>query len=391
MNYVLETLNFHLDIDKEFNNVLIEQMQYESEYIMAVMDSMIIVTEAAETTTVDGKKVGIFARIKEFLSKILKFFTDKLKTISEKNKDWLEANKQVLEKLNYDGLQIEMFPFWTVDFKAKAGEVRSQVTRVLNASNSSQHKLEFKELENVKKDLFGIYLDENNDLSNGAKNYFRVGKPMSKDARPISLGGDDLKKQILSNFYPYCLNYAQETLSEVKVVVDVSINQLTRIEQAFNSIPQGQGVKESFYAIENAYFSDTSLRYATNLIVLEAEQPAATNTTLKDNTKPAPDAPKTDAKPASPTAVTLHNSSNNAVNTAASNVSQMSTDDALVVKNIAQCVQTVASALMTVAEERYMAYINAMKQVVSARKSTVSAENTATTTETKNTVAPKAK
>jgi hypothetical protein len=367
MNYSTQTLDFQLGIEKEFNEVILKQMLTESLYMRTTLENMVILTEAVSPESAEAKK-GIFIRIKEFIMKIFRLFTEKIKVLSQSNKEWLETNKDNFNKLNYSGLQLEILPFWNVDFKSRLNDVKNEIDKLMNTSNSSGMKEEYKDIDAVKKSLFKLHLDEDGDLANGAKNYFRVGKSDNKSVRPTSLAADELKKRIIEDFHPYCLNYSTATYTQVKALMDSVSKQLDFISNSLGAKQSAEPAKESFCIIENALFSDTNLMYATNLVVLEAELPASDATKVKtETTTPVNNA----STKVSPTKVTLQNNANDNSTKMNNNVTKMSTDDTIILKNIAQCVQTLAAAALTVAEERYTAFINAMRQTLAARKGTV--------------------
>jgi hypothetical protein len=372
MNYSTQTLNFQLGIEKEFNEILMEQMHRESLYMRATLESMVVITEAVSPDSAE-KKIGIFTRIKEFIKRIFNLFTEKIKALTQSNKDWLESNKESFNKMNYSGLQLEIIPFWDVDFKAKINEVKNAIDRLMDKSGTSDMHRDYKDIEAVKKGPFKNYLDEDGDLANGAKNYFRVGKPDNKSVRPTSLAGDELKKRILNDFHPYCLNYATATFGEIKTLVDSVNKKLDFISNNLGEKQAAEPAKESFCVIENALFSETNLMFATNMVVLEAEQPAANADATQTKTETTTTAPANanDKPKVSATKVTLQNNADDKTTKMNNNVNSLSTDDTMILKNIAQCVQTIAAAALTVAEERYTAYITAMRQTLGARKSTV--------------------
>jgi len=364
-DYCLETLNFHLNINREFNKVLFEQMERESAFIIGCMESMEIVLEEVQGTEA---KRGIFQKIIGFLKYIYKLFTDKTQAMIERNKEWLDANASKLDSIDYKGLQIEMIPFWTMGMGKIQSDSQRIQTKILTTLRNSRQVAKYKDMETVKKELFGEYLDENGDLTNGLKNYMRVGNAKGP-LKPVILRDNQLKEMVTKEFRKYCSDYGTVVLPFVRKLLDEAQRQLTMIEKTLAA--RQQATKESFCLIENAFYSDTDAGYFMNEIVLEAEQTTQNNQTTQATTS-------ANNKKVSPTKVQVTDTSQKNTNADQDALNRLSSDQLIFFKNVAQISQISATSLMTALEERYTAYMAAMKQIVSARGKTTESGDTTT-------------
>ena len=73
MDYCLETSKMHLLFNKEFNELIIEQMHIEAEYIFKCLEAGIVL----EADNNSSKKISLWQRIKEFFAKLIAIFKEK--------------------------------------------------------------------------------------------------------------------------------------------------------------------------------------------------------------------------------------------------------------------------------------------------------------------------
>jgi hypothetical protein len=351
MDYCFETLNFHHEMTRELNDVMFVQMEKESEFIISSLENMmVVVNEAVQDSQ---KKRNIFQRIIEFIKRIFQTFMNKVKSLFTTNKKWLEENASKLEKLNYDGLEVTIVPFWTYnDIKAK--EVDNITKNTIRALINNPGEAEkYKDLEDMKQKLFNKYLDENGDLANGLKNFYRTGN--SKSVKPVTLKNNELKNKIIQDFIPYCNNYQARTKVINDLIREVE-NEIKLVENMINK----KSVNEAYCLIEECYLNETELVYCANYIVTEAE-----NRPAKEENKPSQQNSNQDKT--SPTKVEVKDFGNKETLERKDEYDKMNSKELTLLKNLLQIKQTNIAALMTVMEERYSVYIKTMKQILSAR------------------------
>lgn len=351
MNYVLDTLDFQLQINKEFNTILFEQMESEHAFIMNCLENLMVVTEA----TVENKenKVNIFKKITEFIKKIFTMFTAKAKALFKSNKPIIDEQLIKLDKVDFDGLQIEMIPFWAMDLSKLQSMVNKNVNTVTQLSGKVNKK--YNDMDSMKKGLFSDCLDSEGDMANGLKNLFRTGNS-KVTAKAVVLKDAQLKSQVLKEFRPYCSGYEANVIPFVKKSTDSVTRALELIERTIDQ-RSSTNVNEAFCVIENSHYSGTELSF---LPVMEAEEPATPDKTEKK------EEPKSDEKQPV-TKVTLSDRGTKQDGAVQDKAQGMNDTGLLYHKNLAQISQLIVTSLMTTLEERFNAYMNAMKEILKAR------------------------
>lgn len=351
MDYCLETLNFHYEMTRQLNDVMFEQMEKESEFIISSLENMMIVVN--EAVQDPQKKKNIFTRIIEFIKRIFRAFTEKAKSLFNTNKKWLEENAPKLKKLNYDGLELTIVPFWLFNVnKAKEiDNISANVFRKLRNDPSEAEK--YKDLDDMKQKLFNKFSDENGDLTNGLKNLFRTGNP--KTVKPVTLKNKELKNKVINEFIPYCMNY----LSGPKFVSD-QIKKMENEIKLVENIMDKKSINESYCLIEDCYFSETELVYCGNYIVTEAE-----NQSTEQN-KPNQQTTNQNNNP-SPTKVEVKDYGDKYAIKRKNEYEKFNSKQLTAIKNLLQIQQTIIAAAMTVMEEKYTVYMKSMKQILSVR------------------------
>lgn len=375
MDYTIDALNHSLELNSSLSEALIEGYMQIYKQFTGVVESYVYLLEAAEGNNNQNQNAvrtgvkkfsvrNIVEKIKEFFKRILGTFKEKARAIAKKNENWLDSNKQVFETMSYDGLQIEMIPFWEMDPRTIVNTVKNSVNFVANVVNGNKFEEKYKNIETVKKELFDFYLDEKGNISNGAKNYFRIGKSKNSDVKPVRLAGEDLKRRILNNFYPYCKTYETDIVNNLTNAINTLNNRMDAIINRLGGDNEATATKESFV-------DDGFINVLDFSILLEAERPAANAQNNNNNQNKSTN--DQDDKP-SPTEVKLQDNSNNAETKVRNAISDMSSNNLTIVKNILQCEQIVIAAALTAAEERFNAYMNAMRQIHEARKDTAQSQ-----------------
>jgi hypothetical protein len=350
MDYVQETLRFNHQINREFNDVVLEQMDYESDFILTVLEHMEVVTEASKM----GEKMkAIFQKVIDFLKKIFGLFTKKVKEIVDRDKQWLSQNKQALSQADYDGLEISMTPYWTQSMNESQSVLNTLTDLDVNSSRLKTWTDVNKSTEEYRKKHMSKFIDENGELASGLKNVFRVGKSQGP-IKPVVIAENALKTQINNEFHKYCVGYqsnvvriAQQKTNDIERRLKTIIQEIERRDR--------QSVAESYVMVEDATYAETEVALCENFSVLmEAEQPASGS----------------DKDKQSPSKVTLTDEKKEEAKKNGESTSNADKGDAQLrfEKMLAGNAQMAVSAFLTVSEEKYSAYMNAMRQVVSARK-----------------------
>lgn len=351
MDYCLETLNFHHEMTRQLNDIMFEQMERESEFIISSLENMMIVVN--EAVQDNQKKRNIFQRIIDFIKRIFRAFTEKTKSLFATNKEWLEENAPKLKNLNYDGLELTIVPFWSFNTN-KTKEIDNNISNVFrNLRNNPSEAEKYKDLDDMKQKLFNKYSDENGDLTNGFKNFFRTGNP--KTVKPVTLKNNELKNKVIQEFIPYCMNYQSGT----KIVSDqikIMENEIKLVE----NIMDKKSINESYCLIEDCYFSETELVYCGNYIVTEAENQSTEQNKQNQQTTNQNNNP-------SPTKVEVKDYGDKETVERKDEYEKFNSKQLTAIKNLLQIQQTFIAAVMTVMEEKYNVYMKSMKQILSAR------------------------
>ena len=373
MDYSLLVLKHNLSVTREFNESIFIRMEDESNFVINVLENFQIIFEEAQVaSTTDKNQANVFQRLAEFFKKIFGTFAEKTKAIFESNKAWMDENFNKFDKIDYSKLKIQMIPFWTMGMnrlKSDSYVIQRKIQKVMSNKSSLE---KYKDLDAIKKDIYSEYLDTNDDLTNGLKNYYRVGNSKSSN-EAVSLEGPSLKEKV-AEFKTYCFNYGKDIAPYVKALMDEAEKDLQRIEKTLKARP----ATENFCLVENALYLNTDLAQSNNFILLEAEEPVK------------PDAPKPDEKPANHTDVKIVNKADEgqkAEDDANTKYSGLSTVELIFLKNTIQIKQLSISALMTVLEERFRAYMNALKAILKEAGQTT--ENTPDVKNTKKAMGDK--
>jgi len=361
-DYLEEMLQASVYHSRELANTILEQMDAESQMIIATLESMEIVFEEVQNT--QQKKKGIFANIIDFIKRIFGSFAGKVTSLVQRDEAFLNDNSTKFQNVNYSGLEITMNPFWNMDV-AKSKSISSNILKetqriIFNAKKTQKYQ----DLETVKKNIFGRYMDSDGNLSNGLKNYYRSGN--ARGVSPVKLEGDSLKTKVIQEFIPYCQNYSKVVLPAIKQLSDEIARSLEIITKELDD--RNKPVSEMYCLVEDGLYRDTELSY---LGVFEAEVPKNEQSEKKEPTNSATNSGTStgDAdKKQSATKVEVNDKERqNRDESTKDAAKSMDKSQLTFFHNIAQIEQMSITAFMTVSEEKYIAYMNALRQIIKTR------------------------
>lgn len=348
----MEVTAKHILFNKEFNEILFERMEAESEFMIACLEDHHILLEEVGTQT-NAKTESLWERIKSFFQRLINVFKGKAKSLFESNKEWMDNNFNKLDKINYADLKISALPYWEMPME-KMRDVASAVeTKIRSAATNPKSKETYSDMNKLKSELLSNYLDENGDLTIGLKNTYRCGQPKGP-IKPVALEGPNLER-LVKEFKNYCYNYGKDIEPFIQGLMNKAEKEIKTIEGMIKNI----AAKESFCLVENSLYSETELKYCDNFIVLEAEAPA--------KEEPKKEEPKVLDASKQPTKVEVVNkgdANQKETDDIKQTYSKLNSDQLSFAKNAMQIYQLSISALMTVLEEKFSAYLNALKGIV---------------------------
>ncbi len=371
MDYGLEVLKNNLKTVREFNELIFNKMEDESDFIINTLENYQVIFEEAQQVMDSTKQAGFFQRLADFFKRLFGVFSEKTKSIFESNKKWMDDNFNKLDKIDYSNIEIKMVPFWNMSLNRIKADSYAMARKITTIMTNKQTLEKYKDFDTIKKDIYGAYLDDNGDLTNGLKNYYRTGNSKGS-IEMVSLKGNTLKEKI-NEFKTYCFNYGKDIEPFVQNLMATGEKELQRVEKTLKSRP----VEENFCLVENTFYNATDVAQFNGFTVLEAEQPKSNDTKKDTSTKP--------------TEVQIVNKDDDKQkeeeDTTNQKYSGLSTNELLFLKNIMQIEQVSISALMTVIEERFKAYMNALKAIIGEGGEKV--DNTPNIKETKKSIGGK--
>ena len=375
-----------------------------------VLDSVLALTISTESMEVVQE--GFTDSLKELFQNIIAFFKDIFgvfrKTSEEKTtsfRDWMKENSDILDSVDMNNITVEITPYWEGDSFFDKGldnisAVRDEylnkiVSKAQEAkkANSMVGKLKTKlgiAVIESEEDLLKKHprlrpmVDKENDIINGAKNYFRLGNPDDSSKR-VTLTGSSLKTQ-LDVMERYCTNYSNKYVKRIE-------DEASRIENAMKKVEQQLAV-----VAEGSYADIVYSLHSLNPL-LEADAPPANNVTAITTNKTTADANTTN-KPAttSNTAKTasgkpeaakiVDNTDKNAVdkNSDEAKIATHGKEHLKALNILFGILKKVLSAAMSIAEEKFVRYFDLIKQVASkgasGKKDEANQEDTTDTKET---------
>lgn len=363
MDYCSEVTKSFIFTDALLHSAILEQMEAESDLIRACLEGLDILTEADENDTAQAKTRSVWEKIKEFFKQLFSIFTDKTKQLFATNKKWMDANFNKLDKIDYSKVSIEMIPYWNVDLNKAKSEILSISKTFANLGKTEENLKKYSDFNTLKNEVLKNYLDENGDLTNGLKNFYRVGNAKGP-LKAETVSGRRLA-ELVKEMKAFCFTYDKNVLPMLNSCRASIEQEIQRIEAATKTVTEG------FCLVENAYYRDTDLKYIPGYQVLfEAEQSANNQQQNQNNQQQTNQQQSTNPRQVS---VKVSGNVNKGQQTTQNNQGQNQDDNkyknynALQLKflnNIAKVSETNISACMTAMEDRFAAYMVAMKQLV---------------------------
>lgn len=359
MDYTIQALSFNSMMNQEFNQILIEQMEAEYTLILKSLNMMQPVTEAPGDQEAQVKKEGFFDKMMAFLNNIIQVFIRKVRQLVSNDKKWLQQHYNEFQNLDYEGLEVNLIPFWNIEVTSLKNlliQIMGKTRRILNATDETKYK----DMKTIQSEIFSDMLDENGNLVNGLKNYFRSGNPVGP-LKQVSLRNETIKKQITTEMLTFCRDYESKILPAVQSEVNTVKKDLEMIKR---KVRQRKATKESFLVIENAYISQTDIGVLYHPVT-EAEAPKVTdnrNQSEQTQNQSGSGAATGNQVRAS---VKDHGSAQRAQKSAG--MDELNNDELIIMKNVAQIHLWAVTSMMTAMEERYHAYMTVMRQVIKAR------------------------
>lgn len=329
----------------KFNEYMLETKIFGDAFLFG----RTVVTEDV-TINHDKDDQGIFAKIVEFIKKVISKFIEKGKSLFKSNTKWFEENAHRFDNITdeqYNKMKITMIPYEnTKGYAVMKPKIRDNDDRLKNAKDEMEiHKLMYPDLINN---------SQSRDIVEGAKKFYRGG---SNDVKEYT--GPAVKAHVDG-----MIRFCQEYNATINRLQDESEQITKSIEKAQDQI--SKVVNESAYSlVEGCLLSDTvfdamSFVNTNGEIVLEKSQ---------KNTGGADKEDKPNLKPN----VTMVDGKGNVTNpTEKAKTPEEQERDAKKSKvngatNVRIYYSTMAKVLtcaMTVCEERYHANLSTLKSIL---------------------------
>ena len=386
MTYIEEALNSILISDELFYEEMLEQVNIERDFMLSCFENNIILEADAPSSENKG---GWIRKIIETIKNIFNKFLENVTNLFKNDEKWISQNIPKLKNLNFDGLKVNVIPYWEFDDKNLTG-VLSNFQKELNNMKYGDARLHnLQDREDVER--FGAFKEftpknlNDGTFTDGIKNYFKTGKKgISQDPKPVTLEGDQLKIICVNQMSRFVNEFNSTLIPTLKS----SYNNFTNIlNNAEKEISRKSNVAEGFCIIENDFYHNTELSLCENFVsILEKfvqdgtnskgqpiwiEVPDDNNTqkqnndkskqeTSKQNTQETKDEPKLNK-------VEDTSNDNNKVSDDKKSNNSANSEYYTYIKHVAQLNQIAIAAAITACEERYRAYMSILRGVVSAR------------------------
>ena len=341
---------FHSTINAEFDNIMLESMEADSENMLKCFNANYILREVTGDQTLSQKIQNLIERIKEFFKKTVTTFTNKIKEFLDRDQKWLDANTAKFGSIDYDGLIIEAIPFWNepvADIDKRLDDIIKQIDKLPMTDQGLQKSIaEYDSVENMR--IFSDYRKNNESLKEGLLRVFKTGKNGRLETTRLS--GAQLKSMCTNEFIPYALDYHKNGAARIRKRandIDTALKQVHRLIQQKES--QNKGLGETWSLIEGTTLANTDLRYCQNASILfEADDQGNKDDKVKTNAVTVTDTTKTE----------------DAVN---EKHSDKSLDELTYVRYMTECAQLAVGCAMNAMEERYTVYMKILHQILDAR------------------------
>lgn len=351
MNYIEDSLLFEMAAVEESNKSITEQMYGELNLLLEYTNDLSVLLEAK------GEKEGVIKSIMTFIKNLIDRFMDKARLLTRNNAAFIKRNAKTLESDDVRKLNIALTPYWTQkDPETVCAEFNKKITVILKNNGS-----EADTTESLKKSVANQYLDNDDNLTQGLKNYFRTGNAKTTEKK-VNVSGGALGTLItkmvkFTEDYESTLrpktNEMLRTINNFKGIADTEINSRdnstikdTDKKEGQTSVKvQEKDVKESaLLMLEGALLGNTfNGEFYGETILQEAEQ--------KSNTKVDVKSFKTEEE-----------------RKLADSTKTQSTDSLKRLKNGLSILQNILAVSLTIYEEQYTTYFNTIKAIVSSLK-----------------------
>ena len=355
MDYLAEAMDNVLLSDQLFYDEILEQMDVERDFMMACIENNIILE--AESPSSENKG-GWLKAIIENIKRIFNKFLENIKALFDNDEKWIAENLPKLKNLNFEGLKVNVLPYWQLDTKAITNTLSDLQREINNIKHGDARLKNLQDREDVEQSgNFKKYVPKHGTFADGIKVYFKIGE--TNEPKPVTLEGDGLKIVCVNQMTRFVNEFNSTLLPSLKT----SHNNLTNLlNNAERELSRSTNVSEAFCIIENAYYSDTDLSLCSNFeLLFEADNPNKKD----DGEKPVLNKVEN---------TSTNNNDNNAVNKSDNNDSNKPVKNVNVLyytylKHVIQLNQLAVAAAITACEERYRAYMSILKGVVNANSS----------------------
>ena len=367
----------YLVLESDLNELLLEQMALESEFIRNSCGANIILE--ADANEVENKKNDkqktLFERIKAFFERILEMFKDRTNELLKRDKPFIDSlgNGEKFDNIDFGPLKIEMTPYWKGCDLNEMDVILTKIRSLIDINKMpSNGDVSTNSIISSNQEL-SEYISNDTTFIDGIQKYFKVKKGSTK---PVLVQGDDFKKLCKDDFLTYVKEYHGEAIRKMQNNKNAIMNASNKIQNMIKNKQSKEAAAESFCVIENSLYIDTDLKYCINSnAVFEAETPNIDNNNNK----------KEDEKD-------HHEFINEEKDKKTGNdivrkFKDSSDIELEYAKNILQINEIALTSAMTVAQNKYDLYIKTIREVINADKvnSKGRTDNKETSTDTNKT------
>lgn len=385
MTYVEEALNSVLLSDQLFYEEILEQVNIERDFMLSCLENNIILEAEAPSSENKGNWIKkLIEAIKNIFNKFLNNVTELFKN----DEKWISENIPKLKNLNFNGLKVNVIPYWEFDDK-NLTNVLSNFQKELNNMKYGDARLKnLQSREDIER--FGAFKEftpknvNDGTFTEGIKNYFKTGKKgISADPKPISLEGDQLKIICVNQMSRFVTEFNTTLLPSLRTSYNNFTNILNKIDK---ELSRKNNVNEAFCIIENDLYINTELSLCENFtsilekfvqdgvnskgqpiwIEVPDDNKSSQNTNQKQTSQNKTEENKEEPKLNKVEDTSKNDNSNNTDNNVKTD-NGVNVEYYTYIKHVAQLNQIAIAAAMTACEERYRAYMSILKGVVSAR------------------------
>lgn len=352
MNYIEESLLFEMSVLESSNKLITDQMYGELNLLLEYTNDVSVLLEA------EGNKQGVIQSIITFIKNLIDRFMDKVRLLTKNNSAFIKRNEALLKGKDVQKLNISVTPYWNQKDPAVVhGDIQKKITSIISKDGDEANTT-----ESLKKAVASQYLDANDNLTQGLKNYYRTGNSKTEE-RKINVSGGNLSS-VLATMTKFTGDYEAtlrpktnemlRTVNNMKSIIDTEIKSRGNTNDIKDTDNKGsrtsvkvdeKDVKESALAFLGGYQLGNTFNaaYHGDIILTEAEGKSNSSVEVKS--------------------FKTENERKLADSTATKN-----TDSLKRLKNGMSILQNSLAVSLTIYEEQYTTYLNTIKGVVSALK-----------------------